>query len=138
MPKKSPPPKELSRNEKRDLDIEIGFIERVVQRDPKYVEAWQVLGDDYTRRGRVVEGLQVDERLVQLRPEDPLVHYNLACSYSMTGQFEQAVDSLERALNLGYRDFRWLARDPDLENLRQHQLYRKIRAKLRTLRIKVR
>ena len=120
------------------MDIEIGFIERVVQRDPKYVEAWQVLGDDYTRRGRVVEGLQVDERLAQLRPEDPLVHYNLACSYSMTGQFEQAVDSLERALNLGYRDFKWLARDPDLENLRLHQLYRKIRAKLRTLRIKVR
>lgn len=138
MPKKSPPPKELSRNEKRDLDIEIGFIERVVQRDPKYVEAWQVLGDDYTRRGRVEEGLQVDERLAQLRPEDPLVHYNLACSYSMTEQFEQAVDSLERALNLGYRDFKWLARDPDLENLRRHQLYRKIRAKLRTLRIKVR
>ncbi len=138
MPKKSPPQKELSRNEKRDLDIEIGFIERVVQRDPKYVEAWQVLGDDYTRRGRVVEGLQVDERLAQLRPEDPLVHYNLACSYSMTGQFEQAVDSLERALNLGYRDFKWLARDPDLENLRQHQLYRKIRARLRTLSIKVR
>ncbi|MBI4323850.1 MAG: hypothetical protein HY674_01150 [Chloroflexi bacterium] len=138
MPMKNPPPKELSRNEKRDLDIEIGFIERVVQRDPKYVEAWQVLGDDYTRRGRVVEGLQVDERLAQLRPEDPLVHYNLACSYSMTGQLELAVDSLERALNLGYRDFKWLARDPDLENLRQHQLYRKIRAKLRTLRIKVR
>jgi len=125
-----------ARRNQRDLDIEIGFMEGIVKRDPRYVEALQILGDDYTRRGKYVAGLKVDERLAQLRPEDSLVHYNLACSYSLTDQFEQAVAALEKALGLGYRDFKWLAKDPDLDKLRDHPLYERIQAKVRRLRSK--
>lgn len=138
MPKKSSARKRLSRQEKHNLDIEIGFLEGVVRRDPSYVEALQVLGDDYTLRGRLSDGLKVDEVLAQMRPEDALVQYNLACSYSLTDQCELAAQALDRALHLGYRDFKWLAQDPDLENLRQHPLYRKLRAKIRTLQIRIR
>ncbi|MEW6158300.1 MAG: hypothetical protein AB1813_12760 [Verrucomicrobiota bacterium] len=137
MPKKPLPKRKLTRQEIRDLDVEIGFLEGVVRRDPSYIEALQVLGDDYTRRGRFVEGLRVDQRLSELRPTDSMVHYNLACSYALTDRIEQAADALERALNLGYSDFKWLAQDPDLENLRQHPIYRKIRAKVRTMQIKI-
>ena len=63
-----------------------------------------------------------------------MVHYNLACSYSLTGNFNQAVAALERALNLGYRDFKWLSQDPDLSELRLHPLYKNIRAKVRKLK----
>jgi tetratricopeptide (TPR) repeat protein len=138
MAKKSSSRKKLSRQEKQNLDVEIGFMEGVVKRDPGYVEALQILGDDYTRRGRLLEGLQVDERLARLKPGDSFVQYNLACSYSLTDHIELATQALEKALSLGYRDFKWLAEDPDLENLRQHSLYRKIRAKIRSLQIKVR
>ena len=137
MRKKSSLAKKLSWKEKRDLDIEIGFIEGVVKRDPTYIDALQVLGDNYTRRGRFPDGLKIDENLAKLRPTDPLVHYNLACSYSLTMRLDLAALALERALALGYRDFKWLAEDPDLENLRQDPAYRKIRAKLKTLRIRV-
>ena len=92
MPKQNSAKKNLSRQEQRNLDIEIGFIEGVIRRDPQYIEALQILGDDYTRRGKFSEGLQVDERLAQLRPDDSLVQYNLACSYALTEQFEAAVD----------------------------------------------
>src|SRR5438874_10521361 len=124
MRKKSSLARKLTRKEKRDLDIEISFLEGVVERDPAYVDALQILGDDYTRRGRYPDGLKIDESLSQLRPEDPLVHYNLACSYSLTERLELAVLALERALALGYRDFKWLAEDPDLEKLRRDPLYR--------------
>jgi tetratricopeptide (TPR) repeat protein len=120
--------------EQRDLDIEIGFIEGVLRRDPAYVEALRVLGDDYTRRGRFVDGLKVDQQLVRLRPDDPLIHYNLACSFSLTDQVELAFNELETAIRLGYRDYRWLARDPDLRKLRKHPLYQKIRVRLQTLK----
>src|SRR5271163_2942864 len=99
MPPKSSTRKKLSRTQQRELDVEIGFLEGVVKRDPGYVEALQILGDDYTRRGKFVAGLKVDEQLSQLRPTDPLVQYNLACSYSLTGNFNQALAALERALN---------------------------------------
>ena len=111
-------------------------MEGIVKRDPRYVEALQILGDSYTRRGKYVAGLKVDEHLVQLRPDDSLVHYNLACSYTLTDQFERAVAALEKALHLGYRDFKWLSKDPDLEKLREHPLYERIQAKVRRLRAK--
>ena len=44
MPKKVASRKHLTRQEKRDLDIEIGFLEGIVQRDPTYVDALQLLG----------------------------------------------------------------------------------------------
>ena len=138
MPKKSSDRKKLTRQEERDLDVEIGFIEGVVRRDSRYVEALQILGDDYTRRGRYRDGLMIDEQLAQLRPQDSLVLYNLACSYSLTDQVNQALTALETALSLGYRDFKWLTEDPDLQNVRHHPHYQKIRAKLRTLQVKLR
>jgi tetratricopeptide (TPR) repeat protein len=121
------------RQRRRDLDIEISFLEGLMRRDPGYVDALRLLGDDYTERGRFEDGLRVDERLIQHCPEDPMAHYNLACSYTLTGQLEQAANALNHALDLGYRDLKWLRRDPDLRKLRQHPIYRKIRAKLRSL-----
>jgi tetratricopeptide (TPR) repeat protein len=118
------------------LDLEISFIEGVVRRDPKYVEALQVLGDDYTRRGRFDDSLQVDERLVELRPEDPMAYYNLACSYSLNRQVEAAASALARAIDCGYRDFKFMINDPHLENLRRHPIFKKTQAKIRSLKLR--
>ena len=60
MASKDPQKKKLSRQERKDLDIEISFLEGVVKRDPEFLEALQVLGDDYTQRGRFMEGLKID------------------------------------------------------------------------------
>jgi len=130
MPKK-PSAKKLSRDEKRNIDVEIGFIEGIIRRDPAYVEALQILGDDYTKRDRFLDGLHIDEQLARLRPSDPTVLYNLACSYSLTGETESAFAALHRALDSGYDDFKWLAQDPDLETLRKHPDYTTVRAKLK-------
>src|SRR5947208_12984468 len=107
------PRKRPTRQELRDLDFEIHFLEGVIRRDPGYVDALQILGDDYTRRGRYEEGLRVDERLSKLKPDDSLIHYNLACSYSLTHQCDLPAESLELALNLGHRRFTWLMQCPD-------------------------
>ena len=136
MPVKSSARKKLSRASQRDLDAKIEFMEGLVRRDPDYVDALQLLGDHYTQRGRYAEGLKVDERLARLEPRSPLVFYNLACSCSLMGQFARAALALEKALQLGYRDFRWLARDPDLRKLRQQPVYRDIEAKIRRMKVK--
>jgi tetratricopeptide (TPR) repeat protein len=138
MQAKSSSKKRSSRASQRDLDVKIEFMEGIVQRDPDYVDALQLLGDHYTQRGRFPEGLRVDERLARLEPQSPLVFYNLACSYSLTDQFDRAALALEKALNLGYRDFAWLAKDPDLKKFRQQPAYDDIKAKIRRMKIKVR
>ncbi|HEX7858780.1 MAG TPA: hypothetical protein VF773_00480 [Verrucomicrobiae bacterium] len=138
MPKKVASRKSLTRQEKRDLDIEIGFLEGVVNRDPSFVDALQLLGDGYTKRGKFLAGLRIDQKLAVLRPRDALVYYNLACSLCLTKRYLEAAEALEQAINLGYRDFRWLAEDPDLHDLRKQPIYRKIRAKLRQMKVRVR
>jgi len=129
--------KRLTRREVSDLDVKITFMEGIVRRDPRYVEALQILGDHYTQRGRYEYSLKVDQQLSHLEPRNPLVFYNLACSHSLNGEFDLAAAALEKALSLGYRDFKWLAKDPDLLRLRKHPLYRMIEAKIRKMKVKV-
>ena len=138
MPEKSSvKKKKLKRKDSRELDVKISFMEGIVRRDPSYVEALQILGDHYTQRGHFKHSLKVDKRLSRLQPSNPLVFYNLACSHSLNREFDRAAAALERAISLGYRDFKWLARDPDLRRLRQHPLYRTIEGKIRKMKVKV-
>lgn len=138
MPRKrSTRSKKLSRKEVRELDVKISFLEGIVRRDSQYVEALQVLGDHYTQRGHYEQSLRVDQQLSRLEPRNPLVFYNLACSYSLNSEFDRAAAALERALSLGYRDFKWLAKDPDLRPLRKHPLYRGIEATIRRMKVKI-
>lgn len=137
MPKKpNNTRKRLTRRELRDLDLEIKFLEGIARRDPCYVDLLKILGDSYTKRGRHEEGLRIDERLARLCPEDAIVYYNLACSYSLTSQLDVAIEALETAINLGYRNLDHMAKDPDLKNLRKHPGYKKIRAKISRLKVK--
>ena len=135
MPQKSSSRKKLSREKSRDLDVKIQFMEGLARRDPKYVDALQILGDHYTQRGRYDDGLKVDEKLARLEPHNPIVLYNLACSYSLTDQIEDAAKALDQAISVGYRDFKWLAKDPDLRKLRKHPRFKKIKEKIKRLKI---
>ena len=137
MPVNSHARKKSSRATQRDLDARIEFMEGLVRRDPDYVDALQLLGDHYTERGRYADGLKVDEHLSRLESGDPLVFYNLACSCSLTGQFDRAAAALQKAIQLGYRDFKWLARDPDLRELRQQPIYQDIQNKIRRMKTTV-
>src|SRR5271154_4345916 len=136
MPVKSSARKKTSRASQRDLDTRIEFMEGLVQRDPNYVDALQLLGDHYTQRGRFAEGLHVDERLAKLDPQNALVFYNLACSYSLTDQFDRAFFALDQAIVLGYRDFKWLLKDPDLKKLRAQPAFKELKEKIRQLKSK--
>ncbi len=135
--KRSSKTKKLNRKAVRELDIKISFIEGVVRRDPHYIEALQILGDHYTQRGRYDNSLNVDKKLSRLEPHNPLVFYNLACSYALNGEVNRAATALSKALRLGYRDFKWLAKDPDLRRLRKHPVYRAIEDKIRKMKVKV-
>ena len=129
--------KRLTRREIWELDVKISFLEGLMRRDPDYVEALQMLGDYYAQRGQPKRSLKVDQQLARLQPRNPLVFYNLACGHSLNGEVDQAVEALERALALGYRDFNWLVRDPDLRQLRQHPLFRAIETRIRKMKVEV-
>jgi tetratricopeptide (TPR) repeat protein len=121
----------LTQKQQRDLEVEISFMEGVVRRDSKLIEAWQVLGDDYFKCGLIADGLKVDQKLARLCPRDATVFYNLACSYALNGRCTEAIQALESALSLGYDDYDWLAVDPDLALIRDEPAYVVIEARIR-------
>lgn len=112
---------------KVDWEFEIRFFEGVIERDPNYVEALQILGDAYTKTGQWAKGLEIDERLARLCPTNAVVFYNLACSYSLLNRLDEGFGALEQAVKLGYKDTRWLTKDPDLENLRRDARFVRVR-----------
>ena len=115
---------------KEDLVFEIQFFEGVSRRDPDYVEALQILGDAYTKTGQWEKGLKIDKRLAHLCPDNPLVFYNLACSYSLLGKVDAGFGALAKAVKLGYRDAKWLIKDPDLANLREDSRFETLKREL--------
>jgi len=127
-----------SRKDVRELEVKISFLEGLVARDPNYIDALQILGDHYTQRGMFDRSLQVDQQLSRLDPTNPLAFYNLACSYALNQEMDLAAAALDKALCLGYSDFKWLARDPDLRSLRKHPSFRLIKDKIRKLRVRIR
>ena len=102
---------------KEDIDFEISFYENILKSTPDFIEALSAIGDLYTRAGLWQKGLDVDIKLSHLRPEDAIVHYNLACSYALLNQTRAALGSLTKAIDFGYDDFEHLKGDTDLDNL---------------------
>ena len=112
--------------DQNQLDFELAFFEGVLARKPDYVDALRIMGNLLTLKGRFAEGMQIDKRLVQLRPSDALAHYNLACSYALLKRPDQSIKTLRRAVELGYRDFRYMREDHDLDSIRHDPRFRQI------------
>ena len=108
------------------IDFELDFFGGVLARQPDYVDVLRIMGNLLTLKGRFAEGLQIDKRLVQLRPGDALAHYNLACSYALLKRPEQSLKTLRRAVELGYRDFRYMREDHDLDSIRHDPRFRQL------------
>ncbi len=106
--------------------FEVGLSRAVLESNPQDVRALEMLGQALTRSGRHDEALDADLRLAKIRPKDPIAYYNLACSYSHLENLDAAFDALHRAFDLGYRDYRHLLRDPDLENVRRDRRFKRL------------
>lgn len=121
-------PPELSPEDeyRQTLDFEIWFYEGVLERCPEYVEVLQTLGNTYTARGYYEKGLWIDLKLTKLCPRDATVFYNVACSYSLIGEFDDAFNALKKSIELGYDDVQHMNNDPDLRNLRADDRYEEI------------
>jgi tetratricopeptide (TPR) repeat protein len=89
-------------------------------------EVWAPLQPLY----RAGEYEQVAERLETELPEDapwPMLHYNAACIYSLTGRKEKAITHIRRAMELAPDNVRGYAEnDDDLANIREEPEFQKL------------
>lgn len=74
---------------------------------PSDVSVAIALGWCYKRTHRLAQAIDALERAERHNPDEPLLHYNLACYWSLAGNASKAIGELGTALAL----------DPELRNL---------------------
>ena len=105
--------------ERPQIDFELDFFSALLRLVPDHTDALRVQAENLCEKGMVKEGLKLDQTLVQLRPADPGAHYDLACRYARLAQPDLAIQSLRKAVELGYSDFLSMTQDRDLESIRK-------------------
>ena len=124
-----------SMSRKQDYSFEIGFYESVLRREPDYSDVIELLGGLYTKAGRITDGLEMDRKLVRMQPDNATAHYNLACGLALAGRKTDALETLARAIALGYDDAAWMAKDADLACFKGEPAFLALLAKLKQTEI---
>ncbi len=89
---------ELNPDDARALYLGAGALAQLGERDRAL---------EWTRRAYAIDS------------EDPGVLYNVACSYAIMGQTDEAMTCLEKAVQNGFGHREWFENDSDLDSLRE-------------------
>src|SRR5579871_6516403 len=89
-------------------------LEQQIERVPEDVRARILLATTHASLGREEAAVKELQIALALRPNDTNVLYNAACVYGLFQRKQEALEMCHRALQAGYSNFDWLARDPDL------------------------
>jgi len=83
------------------------------------------------QEGRTEEAESYIRRGLEVGEGEATVHYNLACVYTYLNKFEEALEQLERAIEVGFGHREWIENDPDLARLRNHPRFVEMMGRLR-------
>lgn len=92
------------------LPESIQAFQTVAERDREVVAAWVGLGWCHKRTGRLDLAIDCLRQALTASPDEPLLHYNLACYLSLSGDVAAAVEHLTRAISREGR-YRTLTRE---------------------------
>ena len=90
-----------------------------------FEEAYVNLSTAYLSGKKFNESQKILSTLEEINPSNPSLHYNLACYHALTGQDGPALNALQRAVELGFKNIESVETDPDLENLRSNPKFEK-------------
>lgn len=76
--------------------------------------------DSLIHDGKYSEAVGVAELLLKDEPDDPELHRTLTYLHSMMGGTEEALQSLETAIDNGFDDYLWISSSPGLEGIQDH------------------
>ena len=101
-------------------------IERHLELNPDEARAYSLGASVLVRLGQTDRSKQWTQQAIKLAPNDPLVLYNAACNFALLGETNNALDGLERAIEVGVAVGDWIKHDPDFESLRSHPRFQAI------------
>jgi CHAT domain-containing protein/tetratricopeptide (TPR) repeat protein len=117
----------LSQN---DSASAIHILEDMLVRWPDDLTVIEDLGITYINipsdRPEFRQSLKYLETSVSRYSQNSIVYYNLSCVYSALGRNNDAVQALQKAIDLGYTDLEYIKTDTDMENLRKSDWWKHV------------
>ncbi len=101
-------------------------LRRSLELIPDDIHAWMALAWCYKRVGHVQRAIESLEHAVDVEPGQAILHYNLACYWSLAHAPHQALRCLANALDIdgNFRDF--IHDEPDFDPLRNDPLFQNL------------
>jgi serine/threonine protein kinase/Tfp pilus assembly protein PilF len=93
-------------------------LEGHLRKVPEDARARILLAGDYALMGRLDEATREANFAIMLRPNEANVLYNAACVFCAMNKKSEALNSIRKAWEEGFKDSNWVRRDPDLALLR--------------------
>jgi adenylate cyclase len=81
--------------------------------------------------GEIDRGIEWAKQALAMDPRDPMVLYNVACIQSLAGFSDDALDSLETALQCGLSMEGWIDHDSNLDPVRTHPRFKRLIMQIR-------
>ncbi|MCC6466368.1 MAG: tetratricopeptide repeat protein [Planctomycetes bacterium] len=117
-------------------DFEVEVFEAAHRIYPNNRRVLDTLATAYSAAGLYASALKAAQELVRRFPGNARFLYNLACSLCNLNRHDEALKTLEEAVELGFTDFDYMARDPDLAGLRKRPEYHEFERRARSERSK--
>jgi len=92
----------------------IAALENHLKKVPEDARARILLGGHYAEINRIDDAVRETNLAITLRPNEAVVLYNAACNYCLLKRKPEAIDTLRKAWEAGFKDPGWARRDPDL------------------------
>jgi non-specific serine/threonine protein kinase len=101
-------------------------LQQQIELVPEDVRARSLLAVQFGALKRVREAVSELEKTVALRPKDPNTLYNAACTYGIIDMKEEALLMFRRAVESGFSNPDWAARDSDLACIHDDPEFKRI------------
>ncbi len=113
--------------QKKDLiEKKIRSAEAALGKNPEDLQAVYALAVLNSSKGDYEKALVYLDRMTSAHPDDPDAYYNIACIKARQNKVDEAVGSLQAAIGKGFSKWSVLRNDPDLENIRGTDFYKKL------------
>jgi TolB-like protein len=115
------------RDEYRNLLLRrIVALENHLKQVPEDARARILIAADYAELDRVQDAMRELNLAITLRANEASILYNAACTFCLLQKKTEAMDTLRKAWEAGFKDATWARRDPDLAILHGESEFEKL------------
>ena len=118
----------LGNTVERDIGLRraLKLMEERLELNPDDARAANLAAAFHARLGNLSKAVEYADRSLGIDPDDPMLLYNVACTYVALARYEDAMNCLERAVDKGFGHKEWIDHDPDLDPIRNQLRFQAI------------